>query len=382
MTSCKGTSHSSSLPLGPLPSPLTSRDRHRMIRSIQDRPGEIVETGIDQVKHVVVLPLDSPNFGNQIAALGHEVAARFDFQPHGMAEFRFQPLAGGIAQGKVGGEIDVRIAFPIDRRQTAADADRSKRRPDRLGRFLQRAANLGQMFHIGARADVNVQAGHGKPIFFRQFDAIGNLRMPNAVLRLLSAGVRFLAVSVAETRIDPQRDAHAGQASAELLDHVHRAAIDVQTIFDAKIERFAVENIGRIDDRRRIARDFIAGRQGTADFVRADRIDQYALAANQFQNGQVRACLLRIADFIERRQIGNSLPNRGGIIDKGRRAEFFRQVLNGYARNLGAKGRMWNWSKHEKCNEKTTCALLDDEGYFPQNQGIADLFAIAQPIVS
>ena len=110
--------------------------------------------------------------------------------------------------------------------------------------------------------------------------------MPDAVLRLLSAGVRFLAMAVAEAGIDPQRNARAGRSAAELFDHVDRAAIDVQLSLDAKIERFAVENIGRIDDRRRIAFDRVSGGQGAADFVGADGIDQHAFAADQIQNGQ------------------------------------------------------------------------------------------------
>ena len=63
-----------------------------------------------------------------------------------------------------------------------------------------------------------------------RLEARGELLVPDAVLRLLAAGVRLPAVAVAEARIDPQRDRPARGAAAELVDHVGRAAVDVDVL--------------------------------------------------------------------------------------------------------------------------------------------------------
>ena len=43
-----------------------------------------------------------------------------------------------------------------------------------------------------------------------------------------------------------------GARSAELLDHVRRAAIDMQAELADEVQRLAIEDVGRIDNRRRI----------------------------------------------------------------------------------------------------------------------------------
>ena len=63
-------------------------------------------------------------------------------------------------------------------------------------------------------------------------EAIGQIGVPDAMLRLLAAGVGLLTVAVAEAGIDAQRDVPARSALAELIDHVGRAAIGVDAFFD------------------------------------------------------------------------------------------------------------------------------------------------------
>ncbi len=120
-----------------------------------------------------------------------------------------------------------------------------------------------------------------RPLCVGAAQAIGEVGVPDAVLRLLAAGVGLLAVAVAEAGIDAQRDVPARGTLAELVDHVGRAAIDVNALLDNQVERFAIEDVGRVDDRRRrmwvSCRGGIAGGQGAADFAGADRIDQHAL---------------------------------------------------------------------------------------------------------
>ena len=100
---------------------------------------------------------------------------------------------------------------------------------------------------------MHVQPGDLEAVTIGAAQAIRQVVVPDAVLRLLAAGVRLLAMAVAEARIDPQRDPAAGGSLAELIDHVGRAAIDMESQLDDQIERLAIEDVGRIDDRRRVA---------------------------------------------------------------------------------------------------------------------------------
>ena len=120
------------------------------------------------------------------------------------------------------------------------------------------------------------------------FQAVADLGVPDAVLGMVAAGVGLAAVSVAEAGVDPQGDGPAGGAAAELIDHLRRAAVDVDVMFDAEIERLAIEDVGRIDDRRRaavlvaLAKPVARGEKpavNAADFAGADGIDQRARGA-------------------------------------------------------------------------------------------------------
>ena len=51
-----------------------------MVGTVEDRSGQVIEAGVDEVEEVVCLLLHSPNFRDQIAALGRQVSARLDFQ--------------------------------------------------------------------------------------------------------------------------------------------------------------------------------------------------------------------------------------------------------------------------------------------------------------
>ncbi len=62
------------------------------------------------------------------------------------------------------------------------------------------------MFQVGARADVHVQAGDGQAVVIGHPQAFVEAGVPDAVFRLLAAGVGLLAVAVAEAGIEPQRD--------------------------------------------------------------------------------------------------------------------------------------------------------------------------------
>ena len=118
---------------------------------------------------------------------------------------------------------------------------------------LQRSADLRQVLQVGARADVHVQPGNDQVVASGETATLAELLVPDAVLRLFAAGVGLLAVAVAKARIDPQGDLAAGRTLAELVDHVGRAAIDVDSLLDDQVERLVVEDVGRVNDRRRVA---------------------------------------------------------------------------------------------------------------------------------
>ena len=129
----------------------------------------------------------------------------------------------------------------------------------------------------------------------------------------------------------------AGGAAAELVDHVGRAAVDVDALLDAQIERGGVEQVGRVDDRRGIAGGGEAGRQGAADFARADGVHQRPLAADQIENRQIGARFLGVADYVEGRQVGDPTANHRGVVDERRRAELPGQFRDRDAGDFSAE---------------------------------------------
>ena len=134
--------------------------------------------------------------------------------------------------------------------------------------MLHGAADLAEVVHVGAGPDVHVEARDGTLVLGGAGDAVGQLRVPDAVFRLLAAGVGFLAVAVAEPGVDTERDASAGAALAVLVDHVGRAAVDGDLLCGHEVERFTVEDIGGVDDLRGLVEaGFEAGGEGSVLIV-------------------------------------------------------------------------------------------------------------------
>jgi hypothetical protein len=135
-----------------------------------------------------------------------------------------------IPQGEVLIQGHIGIAFAVRHGQTAAGADRNNRPADGASRLFQGAADLGQMCQIGSRADVHVDTGHAQAVPVRLQQAVRQLLVPDAMFGLRSPGIGLLAVTMPETRIDPQRDISARRNLPQLIDHIGRAAIDVQIV--------------------------------------------------------------------------------------------------------------------------------------------------------
>ena len=105
------------------------------------------------------------------------------------------------------------------------------------------------MREIRATADVHMEAGDHDPRPFGAAHHVGDVGMPDAMLRALAAGVCLLAVTVAEAGIHAERDLGPRHPRGELLEHVGRAAVDMDAQARDLVEGIAVEDVGGVDDR-------------------------------------------------------------------------------------------------------------------------------------
>src|SRR5712671_2833744 len=96
-----------------------------------------------------------------------------------------------------------------------------------------------------------------------------------------AASIGFLAVTVTEAGVDPQCDRLAGRALAVLVDHVGRTDVDVDIVANDEIERFAVEDVGGVDNfgwMLGLAR-LVSRGDRAVNFASTYRIDQDAMPA-------------------------------------------------------------------------------------------------------
>ena len=88
---------------------------------------------------------------------------------------------------------------------------------------------------------------------------------------------------------------------AVLVDHVGRAAIDVDVVLDDEVERLAVEDVGGEDDlgRMRLLARLEAGGDRAVNLAGADAVDERAVAAHQVEDRQIGAGFLGVANRVE-----------------------------------------------------------------------------------
>ena len=177
-----------------------------MVGAVEDRPGQVVEAGVEQIKRVVVLPLDGANLGHQIAAFGDQVSARLDLQSQRMAEGVLEPPPRGIPQLEVGVQIDVRVARPIGIGKPPPALIVVSERPTSTAACSSAPQTWARCSRSVPEPMCMCRPGRARPMMIGAAQALGNLLVPDAVLRLLAAGIGLLAVTVAEAGIDPQRD--------------------------------------------------------------------------------------------------------------------------------------------------------------------------------
>ena len=214
---------------------------------------------------------------------------------------------------------------------------------------LQRPGHFGQMRKIGATADVHVEAADLQARPLRPAEDLGNLLVPDAVLRALTAGVGLLAVAVAEARVHAERDRCAGHPLGELLDHVGRSAVDVDAVPHDHVEAVTIEDVGRIDDwmgrRQAVGPGLpggvwrVAGDDRAVDLAGAHRVDQHALAADNPEHRKVGAGLLREADGIPGREVAAPAADRVRVVHVQGRAILRGEVGDAHAGDLAAQPR-------------------------------------------
>ena len=124
--------------------------------------------------------------------------------------------------------------------------DRGDRAPRGHGQLLHRIRRLAHTCEVRARSDVQVQAGDGQAVMIvRDAGSRRAVVVPDAVLRLIAAGVRLAAVAVAEARVNTQRDRTARRPRP--IDRSCRASHNSrEPQRHDQVERFAIEDVGRV----------------------------------------------------------------------------------------------------------------------------------------
>src|SRR5262245_32015588 len=194
---------------------------------------------------------------------------------------------------------------------------------------------------------MHVNAGDRETVVVGAAETIVELLVPDAVLRLLAARVCLLAVPVAKTGVDSQRDISPGGSLAKLVDHFRRAAVDGQSQLDDSFQRFAIENVGRIDDFRMVCvSNFVARFQSPMYLACTDSIHNHAVSPHEVQNGNVRARLLGIPYDVKLLQIIDALDNLGRVIDIRWRAEMLGERGDANAGDLRSDRLIWLCGGH------------------------------------
>ena len=77
-------------------------NRHRVVRTVENRPRQIIEAGIHKVEPIIAHPFNCTNLGHQKTGLGDQISARFNFQVDFSAELFLQSVTGRIPKIEIG----------------------------------------------------------------------------------------------------------------------------------------------------------------------------------------------------------------------------------------------------------------------------------------
>ena len=124
-----------------------------------------------------------------------------------MTEMGGDLVTRGAPQAVIVIGVDRLLSFAVRNGKPAPGGDRLKilAKIDNLAHH--RSANLLQMAVIHARANVHVNTHQLQVVTLQHVKRGWHVGIPDAVLAVFAAGVRFLAMTVTETRIHTQPDA-------------------------------------------------------------------------------------------------------------------------------------------------------------------------------
>ena len=180
------------------------------------------------------------------------------------------------------------------------------------------------------------------------------MAVPDPVLAVFAAGIGFLAMAVAEARVNAQPDAMARRNFAQLAQHIDRSGVDRDLQFFNPRQRRVVDQVSGKDDIVRMLMRIVPRRQRALDLAQRHRIDLHALLAHQAQNVDIGAGLLRKTHHVELAQLGNLAADNLRVVNPNRAAELGGQTQQVFCAQVGIGGVKRVWHKELRC---CVCAL-------------------------
>ena len=173
-------------------------------------------------------------------------------------------------------------------------------------RLFHRAAHLAEVLHVAARADVHVEAGDREVVLRGPLDAVGELLVPDAVLRVAAAGVGLLAVAVAEAGVDAERDRRPASPAAfaaspywSIMSGEPQLTWMSCLTTQSSASRSKMSAVKTISGGCDLLARLEAGGDRAVNLAGAHAVDEHAVAAHQVEDRQVGAGLLGVANRVE-----------------------------------------------------------------------------------
>ena len=249
--------------------------------------------------------LRGTHFGNQDARLGHQEAPGFDLERDAVTDGLLDPRARAVPHLEVGVAVDPLFALAIGDRKTPTTRDRADVATQGAHLRDHRVGQLAQVLEIGAGTDVHVQADEIEFVLVDPLERVVQVLVPDAVLAELTAGIRLLAVPVAEAGIDAQPNAMTPLAAPDLRQHVGRTRIHRNVELDDAIESRRIENVGGVDELGRVALARVSDARGAHDLAERHGVHPHAELAHDPQQVRIRARLLGVANAVEGGESGH-----------------------------------------------------------------------------
>jgi hypothetical protein len=162
-------------------------------------------------------------------------------------------------------------------------------------------------------------------VALNHFKRSRQIGIPDPVLAVFTAGIGFLAVTVAKSRVDTQPDAMAGRNLSELLQHIHRTRIHRNAQFMYAGQRRFVNQVSREHNGIAVALRIVSGRQRAFNFPR----ETESTFTPAHASGAKYGYLSRLSGQNAPRQTdagGNLFADDLRVVDPHRAAKFGRQA--------------------------------------------------------